>query len=209
MALGLVAVVAGLVGRCAEGWKAGWLVMTMSLFCLGFLPIYYAPRYIMPVVLPLSLVLSMELAMGLWGVGWRVVAAGVVLGSFGYTAGERAYEAWRKPGTMVYRNIAAEIRRHGLKGAIACNDRVRTYNLALLVGEKVVGFPADEELEVVERKLRESKVGMLIVWRGDSRQGDSGGTAKLAPELARRAAWRLVFTSHGAEVYEPAGEGGR
>jgi hypothetical protein len=207
----------GLFRPSAEQWKTPWLLMTMAVYCSGFLPIYFAPRYIMAIVLPLSLVLCLKLAMELPAVMLRmagtaggvvrmcarIALAVVVLGSFGHMGGQMVYKELRNPSTKVYRQIGDEIKRRGLKGAIASNDRVRTFNLALHVGEKFVGFPADDDLDLVDRKLRECDTGILIVWQGETRRGESSGSAKRAPELARRASWRYLFSSHGADVYAP------
>jgi hypothetical protein len=210
MAAGLVwTVVAGVraakgTSTGAEGWKTPWLVLTIALYCAGFLPIYFAGAYVIGVVGPLIVVLCVKLAMELPGVRgrWRYGLAGLVIASFLVAGSDRVKEL-RYKASGVSRNLAREIQRWGATGAVAGNDRVRSSLVAVHLGQKYVGFPPDEDLEAAEGKLREANVGVMLVWRGETRKGESSGSAKHAPEVARRPGWRHLFAGHNADVYAP------
>jgi hypothetical protein len=201
----------GLLEGPGQRWKGLWLLGTMALFCSGFLPLYFSPRYIWMLLLPLGVVLCWRMALELrlprrWGGlrGW--VRAALVLclaGSFFGELTRLLKQRMDDPVSGMYRQLAGDLKRLGLRGPIASPDLRRANWVALHAGEKSIGFPPDPDLDVIERRLSECHTGILLLWKRAPRE-EWQASADRAAALVARGNWKCVYTRSGAEVYIPA-----
>jgi len=195
----------GLVGR-GQRWKVLWLVGTMAVYCSGFVPVFYSPRYIVDVMFVLTLVLCMALAMGFGGSRLgeaRAVAACVVLALFAAGGIRQMVVMFNTSRPGVYRQLAQEIRRMGLKGPMVSTDLYKGYCLSLQLGEKMLWFPPGTDADLAEQRIREHKAGVMVVWR--ERKGQVGMVNEAA-KVAEHLQWKrvLAWKRGGVEVLAPA-----
>jgi len=195
----------GLVGR-GQRWKVLWLAGTMAVYCSGFLLVFYSPRYISDVMFVLTLVLCMALAMGFGGSrlgGARAVAACVVLALFAAGGIRQMVVMFNTSRPGVYRQLAQEIQRMGLKGPMVSTDLYKGYFLSLQLGEKMLWFPPGTDADLAERRIREHRAGMMVVW---SERKEQVGMVNEAAEVAERLQWKQVLARKrgGMAVFAPA-----
>jgi hypothetical protein len=261
--------------RRGQRWQGLWLMMTMALYCCGFLLVWYSDRYIVGIVIPLMLMLWMKAllenggqAKPVWmgaplfpggrffsgGAGilachartflsghnpravdaggqecppaadrnvcptktcglpgllgtprWRLIGAGVVLASFAAGGASNVYALSKVHRPNLYRQVGEEIRRLGLPGAMASEVNTKSYFLAYHAQRKLVFIKPGDTVEVIEQKLRECGVGMVVVWKAgkDGAEPDRSGVR----ELVGRPGWQCVYSRgrEGLEIYAPAG----
>jgi len=212
--LGLGLLLALGLGERGERWKSWWLLATLGIYCGGFLPVFFTSRYIWSVGIELTLVLGMKGAMEGWPakgsglrawvfrvVGW-LLAMGILAGYWG-RADQEIRELAGTQKTGVYRQVAGVITKQKLKGPIASTDGLKGSFVAMYAGEKIAGFPRETDVDALDRKLREAKVGILLIW-GRSRF-QTRGNVDLAMELVKRPTWKCVYArrSGSAQVYVP------
>ena len=205
-------------GRRGERWRGVWVLLTMALYASGYLLVYFADRYIWFMIWPMSALLCMSLILGprlpgdrnrwvgrLWKVG-QCAIAGLVLASFVIGARRLIRERSKISSPAIYRRIAEGILSIGLKGSIAGNHALKSYPVAMHLDEKFLLFPADDDLEVIEKKLREAKTGMLLVWGSQRPSYEPENLTPNIRRLVQRPSWKRVEVPGigGAEVYVPA-----
>jgi len=134
-------------------------------------------------------------------VGWLLVG-GILAGYWG-RANQEIRELAGTQRTGVYRQVAGVITKQKLKGPIASTDGLRGSFVAMYAGEKIAGFPRETDVDALDRKLREAKVGILLIW-GRSRL-QTRGNMDLAMELVKRPTWKCVYARRSglAQVYVP------
>ena len=195
---------ARLLERSRQRLIVAWLAATVALYCAGFLPVFYIPRYIQPLAAPLCLALALLIALHTRFLppALRRAAAGVVF--FSFTA-----SAWNSiPGdaraTGQYRILAARLCNIFPSSPIAGSDRRNLAFLALHSGRKAVAIPLDGDPPAIDAELAVQGIAVLVVWPLRQREM-SLGVVNMAERVARTGRWRLAFhfgpPDGGADVY--------
>ncbi len=189
--------------------EALWTVITLAIYCGGFLFIYFEPRYVNSMMLPLSLALCV-LLLRILGARWqmlsippvRAVIACIIVISFLIPAARETYAAMQPRSFPRYREIAQEILKpeNMLKGPMASTALTRGTYLAYHLGMPFVGFPPDKNIDEVERRLFATDMGILVLWRPrpDAPQPSTKKARnrmdEIADELIHRPGWRRMLT---------------
>ncbi len=173
--------------------RAIWLAGTIMLFCAGFLPVYFAPRYVVPLALPLLLVLAMMLVLDAregnrWRRPWaiaRQLLALIIVASFASAAWASVGLTFAKsvsPGS--YRRVAQQLIDYGIRGPIAGTPPHRLSWVALHMDRKAVVIAPSLEPQAMADRLRGFGVGAIIIWPlSKSPQTDP------AMQVVRRLGW--------------------
>lgn len=189
-------------------WKLLWLLATMALYVAGYMPVYFASRYVWYLMVPMSLVASLWVVLHA-GTRWppvRAVVGALVLASFAAGAVIELRSLFNEPVPGAYRRLAQEILKLGLTGPIACSDRAHGRFMAMFTGEKYLGFPLEADAAVADRKLRESGVKILVISaRAQARDPFEEQGARTAAEVLKLGGWKpAISRGRGrAEVYVP------
>ena len=186
-----------------------WIVLTLAIYCGGFLFIYFEARYVNSMMLPLTIALCV-LLLRLLGERWAIlsmppvrVAIGVIIViSFFVPAMRQTYLLLHPRSFPKYREVAEEMLEpeRMLKGPMASTALMRGTYLAYHLGMPFVGFPPDKDLDEVERRLFGTDMGILVLWRPrpDVEPPSSSRVRnhmdELADEMIHRPGWRRVMT---------------
>jgi hypothetical protein len=210
-----VAVLAAVSGKLLKGerWKIAWLLLTILLYCGGFLPVYFIPRYIhwlvMPLCLALGLMLIQQLRLGGLESKARLVrsAACILLGvsAMIVIAGNFVKDMAARD-SLVFRNIANDFRKFGLKGPIAGNDRVKGFNVAYYAGEKYVALPLSGDALEADRRLADAGVGIMLIWKEPTPTVDVAERPNIAADIRRLPRWKRITLPQApsTEILVPA-----
>jgi len=214
--LGALAAV-GVLPLKTQRMKVTWLLLTILLYCAGFLPMFYTDRYMSWLILPLTLVLFLIIILDV-RLPRRPVFKGrsafeyapnilavILLISLALAAGRLIEMDFQTRPSGIYRGIAHDIIAAGLRGPIASNDRIKTYYVALHTGQRFVGFPPDLDPQVADRKLHEAGVRMLILWPDDYSSRFNQEAAECAAAVAKLPTWQKVpRRKQSIEIFVPA-----
>ncbi|HTL30225.1 MAG TPA: hypothetical protein VL282_13425, partial [Tepidisphaeraceae bacterium] len=186
-----------------------WTVLTLAIYCGGFLFIYFESRYVNSMMLPLSMalcVLLLRLLGERWAVLWlpqvRTAVSIVIVLSFFIPAMRETYQELQPRSFPRYREIAQEILdpENMLKGPMASTAMTRGTYLAYHLGMPFVGFPPDKDIGEVERRLFGTDMGMLVLWRprpdvpAPLTKKARNRMDEIADEMIHRPGWRRVLT---------------
>jgi len=186
-----------------------WLILTIAIYVSGYLLVYFDARYVWFVLLPLSILLSIALLLGIqiprpWTVA-QMLAAALLLIGFAIGAEDAIEKRMESRSPIIYRRIAQGIRTAGLKGPIAGNHALKSYPIAMHLDEKFLLFPLDDDIDVIEKKLRDAKTGILLVWGSARPSYEPENVEKNIGLLVKRPTWKRVEIpgAGGAEIYVP------
>lgn len=188
-----------------ERWITLWLALTIAIYCVGFLPVFFIPRYLNPLVMPLILVLALRFVL-CWGGAdkaqpLRTVLALVVVGSFcATTVHDKLLD---RGSTQKYRLIAKELRRDGITGPLAGSADVHDGPfVAFHMGVKFIDIPSREKIAVLDTRLSRQKNIAVLVW---PEIASAGGKPSPARRLVDSPSWRLFkhYEKPEFDVYVP------
>lgn len=205
----------------ANGWTILWLIASAMIYCSGFLPVFFVPRYIMPVVLPLCLILCLKISAEVKAPKFiGVILSLIVLASFALAAVEDIRSLVSAPhkgksrqvsqdaeNSSLYREVAQEMRDQGILGPIVSPQRVPGIYVAFHSGQKFTGFPPDEDIAIAEQKIAQFNPGAMIIFKGSKDDKKTAAALKMAGEMVHQGLWKLTFVKtiagEKAEVYLP------
>ncbi len=198
------------IGRRSGRWVGVWMLLTVVLYVSGYLVVYFTERYIWFVMWPMGVLLCMGLVLGMrlegaWKAGQYLAAAGLLVG-FVIGAKEVIEEREREAvSPMVYRRVAAGVKKAGIRGPFAGNHALKSYPVALYLEEKFLLFPAGEDVEVIEKRVREATTGMILLWGGGQPAYERENVARKVGRLVERGGWKRaeIRGIGGVEVYVP------
>lgn len=197
---------AGLLTRPGRQRAIAWLAATAALYCAGFLPVFFIPRYVQPFIWPLCLGLAMLILLEL---RWlppaaRIAAAALAACSFAAPALPPRGEP---RATAHYRILAAQVSTMLPAGPFAAGDRRNLAFLALHSGRKAVAIPHEGDPAAIDADLARLGVNTLVVWPLRTRERNLG-IANMAERIAAAGGWKLAFhfgpPDGGADVYQRA-----
>ncbi len=211
----ILAALAAVSGKLLKGerWKIAWLLLTLLLYCGGFLPVFFIPRYILWLAMPLCLVLALMLIQqlrlgGLESRGTLIrSAAAILLGISAVAAITRNFVqdmALRDP--LIFRALADDLRKLGLKGPISGSDRVKGNYVAFYAGEKYVGLPLSGDALAGDRGLADAGVGILLIWQERRARSDAAEEGNIVHAISRLPRWKRIDLphEHNVQILVPA-----
>ncbi|MBV8780081.1 MAG: hypothetical protein JO353_01675 [Phycisphaerae bacterium] len=140
-----------------------WLVISGTIYAAGFLLVVYETRYILPVLLPIGLSITLAMARR---IRWNPLVP-LVLIAFAGSAAWADYDViTQKQSRVTYRQIAAELKSHGIHDRFVTNtaNRDKAACTAFFMDQKFIAMPNDRDPSVLQLKLNERGVVYLFDW---------------------------------------------
>jgi hypothetical protein len=189
--LGAVALAGGLAFSLVAAFSRGhrrrcgrhvpWVLFTAALYCGGFLPIYFEPRYVLPILIPLAIILSLQLFVALRprprrGLSGRRLFRGpaipaLVVLSFGWTAFSRTWPLISQPVPANFRQIAQAIDKAGIRGPVGGSNNRSALFVAYHLNQKYASIEFSDDPARDAQMLKELGVRALLVWDNPGRGG--------------------------------------
>ena len=171
--------------RPRAGRHVGWVIFTGALYCGGFLPIYFEPRYVLPILIPLAVILSLQLFASLRPRPAREKALrrlvrgpfipALVVFSFACTAVARTWPLVTHPVPPAFRQIAQSLVKAGVRGPVCGSNNRSALFVAYHMNQKHASVEFTDDAGRDALMLKDLGVRALMVWGGGRpTTGESG-----------------------------------
>ncbi|MBV8780082.1 MAG: hypothetical protein JO353_01680 [Phycisphaerae bacterium] len=168
-----------------------WLVLTALAYCTGFLMVAFETRYIVPFLLPIAIALCFSeaerfdfLMGGCLTAAIYCVVAAIDLYPF----------AFLNPPHPIYQRVASEMRSHGLNQVFSSSQNNNGVNVSWYLNQKIVLVPPQNDIETIERKLRECGVENMIIWIDPRTEARDPYPEQLTKMMRSTHHWELAFS---------------
>jgi len=203
-----------IVGRSLFSPVPMWIVLTCSVYCLGFLVVAFEVRYIVPILFPLGIALCLrewiefnptpctDRQRQLYAIVPYAMLALFCISSF-WGMGQFAFDSTARP---IYAQVAALLKRKHLDGLFTSSDNNKGVDVSYYLNRKIVLIPFRQDSETIEGELSAAGVNEVLVWTDTRIDTPDSYPRILTAVLLQSGHWHSVLldkidTVRRVEVY--------